>query len=114
MRRITYCTLCIALGLLLSACNVTRFLPSDKYLLQRVKIEEDKEAPRDERIRTDDVLRYIRQTPNKHFLGTDFYVWIYSMAKPEKDDWWNNLKRKIGEEPVLLNMEDTERSAETR
>ena len=112
MRRITYCTLCIALGLLLSACNVTRFLPSDKYLLQRVKIEEDKEAPRDERIRTDDVLRYIRQTPNKHFLGTDFYVWIYSMAKPEKDDWWNNLKRKIGEEPVLLNMEDTERSAE--
>ncbi len=112
MRRITYCVLCIALGVLLSACNVTRLLPSDKYLLQRVKIEEDKEAPRDERIRTDDVLRYIRQTPNKHFLGTDFYVWIYSMAKPEKEDWWNNLKRKIGEEPVLLNMEDTERSAE--
>ena len=66
--------------------------------------------PRRERIKSDEVMRYIRQTPNKHFLGSDFYVWVYSLAKPEKDNWWNNLKRKIGEEPVLLNMRDTERS----
>lgn len=113
MRRgVAYGILCIALGVILSSCNVTRLLPSDAYLLQRVKVEEDKSVPRNERIRTDDVMRYIRQTPNKHFLGTDFYVWIYSMAKPQKEDWWNNLKRKIGEAPVILNMEDTERSAD--
>ena len=33
------------------------------------------------------------------------------MADPERDTWWNNLKRKMGEEPVLFNMRDTERSA---
>ena len=66
--------------------------------------------PRRERIKSDEVMRYIRQRPNKHFFGSDFYVWVYSLANPEKDNWWNNLKRKIGEEPVLFSMRDTERS----
>ena len=111
MRRVLYIVCCLLVGVLLSACNVTRFIPSDSYLLQRVKIEEDKSAPRDERVKSDEVTKYLRQKPNKHFLGTDFYAWIYLMANPEKDNWWNNLKRKMGEEPVLFNMRDTERSA---
>ena len=111
MRRWLYIVCCVMLGLTLSACNVTRLIPSDTYLLQRVKIEEDKSAPRAERIKSDEVTKYLRQKPNKHFLGTDFYAWIYLMANPEKDNWWNNLKRKMGEEPVLFNMRDTERSA---
>ena len=110
MRRVFEILCCVAVALLLSSCNVTKLLPSNDYLLQRVKVEEDREVPRRERIKSDEVMRYIRQTPNKHFLGSDFYVWVYSLAKPEKDNWWNNLKRKIGEEPVLLNMRDTERS----
>ena len=111
MRRWLYIVCCVALGLTLSACNVTRLIPSDTYLLQRVKIEEDKSAPRAERVKSEEVTKYLRQKPNKHFLGTDFYAWIYLMADPEKDNWWNNLKRKMGEEPVLFNMRDTERSA---
>ena len=111
MRRWLYIVCCVALGLTLSACNVTRLIPSDTYLLQRVKIEEDKSAPRAERVKSEEVTKYLRQKPNKHFLGTDFYVWIYLMADPGKDTWWNNLKRKMGEEPVLFNMRDTERSA---
>ena len=110
MRRVFEILCCVAVALFLSSCNVTKLLPSNDYLLQRVKVEEDREVPRRERIKSDEVMRYIRQTPNKHFLGSDFYVWVYSLAKPEKDNWWNNLKRKIGEEPVLLNMRDTERS----
>lgn len=111
MRRWLYIVCCVTLGLTLSACNVTRLIPSDSYLLQRVKIEEDKSAPRAERVKSEEVTKYLRQKPNKHFLGTDFYVWIYLMADPGKDTWWNNLKRKMGEEPVLFNMRDTERSA---
>lgn len=111
MRRWLYIVCCVALGLTLSACNVTRLIPSDSYLLQRVKIEEDKSAPRAERIKSEEVTKYLRQKPNKHFLGTDFYAWIYLMADPGRDNWWNNLKRKMGEEPVLFNMRDTERSA---
>ena len=111
MRRWLYIVCCVALGLTLSACNVTRLIPSDTYLLQRVKIEEDKSAPRAERVKSEEVTKYLRQKPNKHFLGTDFYAWIYLMADPGRDNWWNNLKRKMGEEPVLFNMRDTERSA---
>ena len=111
MRRWLYIVCCVVLGVTLSACNVTRHIPSNAYLLQRVKIEEDKSTPRAERIKSDEVTKYLRQKPNKHFLGTDFYAWIYLMAKPDKDNWWNNLKRKMGEEPVLFSMRDTERSA---
>ena len=89
----------LAVGVLLSSCSVTRLIPSDAYLLQRVKVDEDKSAPRSERVKSDEVTKYIRQKPNKHFLGTDFYAWIYLMANPERDNWWNNLKRKMGEEP---------------
>ena len=111
MRRLLYIVCCVALGAMLSACSVTRLIPSNEYLLQRVKIDEDKSAPRAERIKSDEVTKYLRQKPNKHFLGTDFYTWVYLMAKPDKDNWWNNLMRRIGEEPVYLNMRDTERSA---
>lgn len=111
MRRCLYIVVALLVGVLLSSCNVTRLIPSNEYLLQRVKIAEDKSLPRSERIKGDEVMKYIRQKPNKHFLGTDFYAWIYLMAKPDVDNGWNNLKRKMGEPPVLLNMRDTERSA---
>ena len=110
MRIWRYILCCMVLGVSLSACNVTRHIPSDAYFLQKAKIEEDKNAPRNERIKSDDVTRYLRQKPNKRFLGTDFYAWIYLMANPDKDNWWNNLKRKMGEQPVLFNEKDTERS----
>ena len=111
MRRFGYIVLALLSGVLLSACNVTRLIPSESYLLQRVKIVEDKSVPRSERVKSDEVTKYLRQKPNKHFFGTDFYAWIYLMAKPEKDNWWNNLKRKMGEDPVLFSMRDTKRSA---
>jgi hypothetical protein len=40
----------------------------------------------------------------------DFYVAVYQKADPEKDNWWNNFKRKIGEEPVILDLNLTEKS----
>ena len=111
MRKWRYILCCVVLGATLTACNVTRHIPSDAYFLQKANIEEDKSVPRNERIKSDDVTKYLRQKPNKRFLGTDFYAWIYLMADPKKDNWWNNLKRKMGEEPVLFNERDTKRSA---
>ena len=113
MRRvITYLLIVVATGIFGSSCNVTRHLQSGEYLLQRVKIEDDRQAPRKERITREELEGYVRQNPNKHFLGTDFYVWFYSLANPEKDNWWNNFKRKIGEEPVILDLGLTAKSAE--
>lgn len=102
----------VASAVLLPSCNVTRRLSDGEYLLQRVKVEADRSAPRKERIDADELRRYVRQMPNKHFLGTDFYVWVYNLANPERDNRWNNFKRKIGEEPVLLDLQLTRKSAE--
>ena len=102
-------TLFAAMTFVLS-CNVTRNLEDGTYLLQKVDIKTDKDTPKSQRITAEDVTKYIRQTPNKHFLGTNFYVEMYNLANPEKDNWWNNLKRKIGEEPVLLSVDESEKS----
>lgn len=113
MRRMSiYIVVFVVVGVILSACNVTRSLPEGSYLLSKVKIEDDKSTPREERITVDkdDIDVYVRQSPNKKILGMDFYVWVWEQANPDKDNWWNRFKRKIGEEPVLLDMEQTEKS----
>ena len=92
-------------------CGVTRRIPQGKYLLQKNEIEVDKSVPRDERITAPEIDRYVRQKPNKRFLGTNFYLWTYLSANPDKQNWWNNLKRRIGEAPVYLDSLQTERSA---
>ena len=92
-------------------CGVTRRIPQGKYLLQKNEIEVDKSVPRDERITAPEINRYVRQQPNKRFLGTNFYLWTYLSANPDKQNWWNNLKRRIGEAPVYLDSLQTERSA---
>ena len=102
----------LSAGLVLSSCSVTRRLQSGEYLLQKVRIEDDRQTPREERITSEELEKYVRQTPNKHFLGTNLYVWFYNLANPEKDNWWNNFKRKIGEEPVLLDLDQTAKSAQ--
>lgn len=104
--------LMVALSILCSACSVTRKLSEGEYFLQRVEIKTDKSVPRKERITETELEQYIRQSPNKRFLGTNFYVWAYNLANPEKDNWWNNLKRKVGEQPALLDMSLTEKSAQ--
>ena len=52
------------LGLICSACSVTRKIPEGQYLLQKVKIDADKSTPRKERITAADFEKYVRQTPN--------------------------------------------------
>lgn len=110
-RLLTYTTMIVVL-ILTAGCNVTRSLPEGEYLLSRVSFEVDHSTPREERITPDrdDLEGYVRQSPNKRILGMDFYVWVYQHANPNKDNWWNNFKRKIGEEPVLLDTTLTEKS----
>ncbi len=101
--------LCL-LALCCQACSVTRHIPEGEYLLQRVRIEDDRSVPRKERIRREELEKYIRQQPNKRLFGTNFYIWLYEQADSTKHNRWNNWKRRIGQEPVLLSTDDTERS----
>ena len=80
--------------------------------MQRVRIEDDKATPRRERIAASELEKYVRQTPNKRLLGTNFYVWLYEQADSARDNGWNNWKRRVGEAPVLFDLSLTERSVQ--
>ncbi len=112
MRGVRYLLTSLAIGILSMACNVTRHLSEGEYLVQQVKIESDKRLPRKERITSEELKDYLRQSPNKRLFGMNFYVWVYDLANPAKNNGWNNFKRRLGEEPVLLKMDLTERSAD--
>ena len=100
------------LGFVGSACSVTRHIPEGSYFLQKVRIEADRSTPRKERIPASELEKYIRQTPNKRFLGTNFYVWLYEQADPAKENRWNEWKRKIGQTPELLDVGLVKKSTE--
>ena len=101
MRLLRYILPIALLCILLQSCSVTRRIPDGEYFLQKVKIEEDNETPKQERITSDQMEKYVRQSPTKRFLGTNLYVWLYNLANPEKDNGWNRFKRRIGKAPVL-------------
>ena len=108
-----YLVLCLV-AIVVAACSVTRSLPEGEYLLDKVEIKADKSVPRERRITEgkDGLEAYVRQSANKRLFGLDFYIWVYENANPDKDNWWHNLMRKIGEEPVLLDSALTEKSVQ--
>lgn len=110
--KVGHIVMVLILSIIFSGCSVTRKLSDGEYFLQKVKIEDDKLTPKKERITSYTLEQYVRQSPNKRFLGTNFYVWAYNLADPQKQNWWNNLKRKIGEEPTLLDLSLTHKSAQ--
>jgi outer membrane protein assembly factor BamA len=110
IRRITAGVL--AAGAILSSCSVTRRLPEGSYLLKRNVIEADRHAPRGERIPAGELDRYVFQSPNRHFLGTNLYPWLWAQADPEKETWGHRFLRGAGEEPVVWNPATTARSVD--
>ncbi|MDO4759128.1 MAG: BamA/TamA family outer membrane protein [Rikenellaceae bacterium] len=110
MRRLCVVLLWLVVLVFGTACSVTRYIPDGEYLLHKVRIETDREAPKGERIAKDEFAKYIRQTPNKRILGTNFYVWLYEQADTAKHNGWNRWKRRVGQEAVLFDENYTERS----
>lgn len=94
------------------SCGVTRHVPEGSYLLKRNVINVDRDAPRKERITVGELNRYIQQSPNRRFLGMKFNAWLYAQADPEKNDGWNRMLRRLGEEPVLWNPAKTDLSVQ--
>ncbi|MDR1673824.1 MAG: BamA/TamA family outer membrane protein [Bacteroidales bacterium] len=93
---------------LLNACNSTRYVPKDEYLLNSSHISIDN---RD--VSKEQLSPYIRQKPNKKILGfIRFHLWLYNKSDLEKDNKWNNWLRKNGEEPVIWQQSMTNRSRE--
>ena len=75
------------------AAHSVRAIPAVK---SDVRIEREKQLTRDERATRTELEQFIRQHPTKRFLGTNFYLWAYNSADPDKTNWWNRFKRRIG------------------
>ncbi len=102
----------ILLAAACASCSVTKHLPEGRYILKHNNIEVDKGAPKKERISAGTLDRYIAQSPNRHFLGTNLYAGLYASADPDKNNGWNRFLRGLGEEPVVWSPEATRRSEE--
>ncbi len=79
---------------LLFSCSPVKFVPEDRYLLNKVDVEVDKS-----KISKEEAKSHIRQKENYKILGfAKFYLWLYNLSPKKKTEGW--LKR-IGEPPVL-------------
>lgn len=96
-RSLIFPTLTAAILMLLAAsCSTVKFVPEDKYLLNKTDVKID-----NKQISREEVNTYIRQKENLKILSfLRFHLWLYNLSSKEKTNDW--LKR-IGEEPVIYN-----------
>ncbi len=55
---------------------------------------------------------YIKQKPNKRVLFWKFYLSLYNLSSPQKENGFHNWLRRIGEPPVVYEEDLTEKSSE--
>lgn len=100
---LAYSILFFASILLFASCNSTRFVPEDKYLLNRITVRVD-----DKDLKRDKLKNHIRQKENLRILGLfKFHLGIYNLSSDKKEDSWF---KRIGEAPVLYDEFQTNRS----
>lgn len=88
------------------ACNPTKYVPEDKYLLNSVKVE-----IKDKSIKPDELKTYFKQRPNKRILGfVKFHLGLYNLSNIKKDSGFNRRLREIGEAPVIFDPLLTEKT----
>jgi len=105
-RAIPYITFFL-LAILFFSCRATKYVSEDEYLLHSYKIKsEDGDFDKKE---LDD---YIKQKPNKRIIFWRFYLSLYNLSSPDKDNGFNNWLRRIGEPPVVYDEDLMLKSSE--
>lgn len=98
----------------LSSCSVSKLIPEGKSLIVKnhVYIHYNDSTASGAKVKESSLEDYIplSQTPNSRFFGMDYSMWLYMQSNPDKDNWWNNTLRKIGQEPRYYSAEDADRS----
>ncbi len=94
-RSIPYITI-IIISILLFSCRATKYVSEDEYLLHNYKIESGK-GDFDKKELND----YIKQKPNKRIIFWRFYLSLYNLSSPEKENGFHNWLRRIGEPPAV-------------
>ena len=93
--------------LIFYSCNPTKYVPSDKTLLDKSEINLD-----NNRIKKSDLEPYVKQEPNKKIFGARFHLGLYNLSNIEKTGWPHGWLRNIGEEPVIFDAFAASKSSE--
>lgn len=98
----------VILSASLTGCSVTKFIPENEYLLNKVKLESD-----DKSIKVADYEQYIRQKGNtKWFSSLRIPLATYSLAGKDSAKWINRTLKSIGEKPVIIDSTLTRSTCE--
>ena len=80
-----------------TACNTSRLIPDNKYMLDNVQITSDAKS-----VNAESLAPYIRQRGNsKWFSIFKIPLSTYALAGKDSTKWINKTLKRIGEEPVL-------------
>ena len=87
----------LAVMALAVACNTSRLIPDNKYMLDNVQITSDAKS-----VNAESLAPYIRQRGNsKWFSIFKIPLSTYALAGKDSTKWINKTLKRIGEEPVL-------------
>ena len=89
------------------SCSATKYVPENGSLLDKYKVEVDDVA-----FNKKELNDYIKQKPNKKVLFWKFYLSLYNLSDPEKENGLNNWLRDIGEPPVIFDRDLMENSTQ--
>lgn len=98
----------VILVLVGSGCNVSKIVPEGQYLLDKNIIKTDRSEL------NEDVQAILKQKPNKKILGLfRFHLGVYRFATIGKETKFKNwVKTAIGEEPIILDSNLSNKSRE--
>jgi len=90
-------------ALMLMSCRVTKYVPDDQYLLNRVHFKSDIKG-----IGSDELKPYLRQKPNPGIFGKfRLQLKVYNLSGRDSTKKINRILRKIGEPPVIYSNDLT-------
>ena len=99
LRIIIYIYVCVAIGL--TSCRTTKFVGEGQYLLAKVEIKTDNPD-----VKASDMKQYLQQHPNNKLFGLlKWPLYIYNWSGVNEEKWMNKQFRRMGEPPVLLDLE---------
>lgn len=96
MQRLVTYSVILTVSILLFSCSATKYVPEDEYLLHNYKIESG-DGDFDKR----ELNEYIKQKPNKRIIFWRFYLSLYNLSSPGKENGFNRWLRRIGEPPAI-------------
>ena len=100
------------LGLFISSCSNTKYLPEGELLYTgaKIKVEGKQTSKKENKALKNQLQEIVRPKPNSSILGLKPKLYIYNLAgTPKKEKGWRYwLKNKVGEPPVLYSTVDLE------